>query len=217
MTQTEPARNTVLFLCPHNAAKSVIAAAYVQRLATDAGLPFVADSAGTEPDDAVSQAVIQLLRGEGLDVSRRAPRRVTREDLARADCDAIRDKVRALVAHLQADGRADPAGIVTTADGVARRHDIRGAGVAPQVPRRPDVAVRLHVLWLAEAIWVMHAGGAGEALAARRTTRRRRATGPSIHPGRSRPAPRAVVESELAVEHTTVQRCADAGSASRRD
>jgi protein-tyrosine-phosphatase len=76
--------DTVLFLCPHNAAKSVIAVAYFRRLAAEAGLDVVADSAGTEPDEAVWPSVVELLRGDGLDADDRRPRRVTPEDLARA-------------------------------------------------------------------------------------------------------------------------------------
>ncbi|MEO8392384.1 MAG: hypothetical protein ABI700_05260 [Chloroflexota bacterium] len=72
---------TILFLCPHHAAKSVIAAAYFNRLAQEYQLPFVADSAGTEPDDNVSPVVVALLAEEGIDVSSHQPRRVTQADL----------------------------------------------------------------------------------------------------------------------------------------
>jgi len=77
-------RDTVLFVCPHNAAKSVIAVAYFRRLAAEAGLDLVADSAGTEPEEAVWPSVLELLRRDGLDVEDRRPRRVTDRDLARA-------------------------------------------------------------------------------------------------------------------------------------
>jgi len=75
---------TILFLCPHHAAKSVIAAAYFDRLARQLGLPFVADSAGTEPAEAVMPTVADLLRGEGIDVSGQPPRRVTPAELHQA-------------------------------------------------------------------------------------------------------------------------------------
>lgn len=75
---------TVLFLCPHNAAKSVIAAAYFERLATQVGLDFQANSAGTEPDAQAASAVVEMLKAEGIDVSKHVPRHVTREDLADA-------------------------------------------------------------------------------------------------------------------------------------
>jgi arsenate reductase (thioredoxin) len=77
-------KRTVLFLCPHNAAKSVMAAAYFGRLANQNNLDFCAISAGTEPDDATAPAVIDLLQSEGFDVSTHLPRRVTREELVGA-------------------------------------------------------------------------------------------------------------------------------------
>jgi arsenate reductase len=78
-----PAR-TILFLCPHNAAKSVIAAAYFARLARERGLDYQAASAGTSPDAAPSPAVVAMLREEGIDVGGYRPRRVTAEDLTSA-------------------------------------------------------------------------------------------------------------------------------------
>lgn len=77
-------KQTVLFLCPHNAAKSVIAAAYFNQFAAQEGLPFEADSAGTEPSESVSPVVREMLAQEGLDVSGVVPRHVTAEDLQNA-------------------------------------------------------------------------------------------------------------------------------------
>lgn len=76
--------STILFLCPHHAAKSVIAAEYFNRLAQQKGLPWVADSAGTEPDDVVSPVVVDLLKQENIDVSQHQPRRVTADELQTA-------------------------------------------------------------------------------------------------------------------------------------
>ena len=75
---------TLVFLCPHNAAKSVLAAAYCQHLAAQCGLQVQVTSAGTEPDAAASPDVVTLLRGEGLDVTHHRPRHVTREELGAA-------------------------------------------------------------------------------------------------------------------------------------
>jgi arsenate reductase len=75
---------TILFLCPHNAAKSVLAAAYFDTMAVERGLPFRADSAGTEPDEQPSPAVVAALRADGIDVADHRPRCVTAEDLASA-------------------------------------------------------------------------------------------------------------------------------------
>ncbi len=75
---------TILFVCPHNAAKSVIAAAYFQELADQQGLTLHAASAGTEPSPAVAPAVVEVLRRDGIDVADYQPRRVTQEELGTA-------------------------------------------------------------------------------------------------------------------------------------
>ena len=74
----------ILFLCPHGAAKSVIAAAYCRQLADQWSVPLHVTSAGTEPDAEVAPAVVALLRAEGIDVADQRPRRVTPEELAAA-------------------------------------------------------------------------------------------------------------------------------------
>ena len=75
---------TVVFLCPYNAAKSVIAAAYWNRLAQERGVDVHAVSAGTEPSAVVSPAVVAALRAEGIDLSGHRPRRVTEGELTGA-------------------------------------------------------------------------------------------------------------------------------------
>jgi arsenate reductase (thioredoxin) len=75
---------TVLFLCPHHAAKSVLAEAYFNRLANEAGLSWQAASAGTEPDEKVAPVVVTLLGQQGIDVSGHQPRRVTADELESA-------------------------------------------------------------------------------------------------------------------------------------
>jgi arsenate reductase len=76
---------SILFLCPHGAAKSVMAAAYFQRLARERGLPYEARTAGTEPDPAINPGVVAQLRTEGLPVPDHAPRTLTDADLQEAD------------------------------------------------------------------------------------------------------------------------------------
>lgn len=73
---------TILFLCPHHAAKSVMAAAYFNQLAQQKGLAITAISAGTDPSEAIMPAVAELLASEGLNVSGQTPRRVTPDELA---------------------------------------------------------------------------------------------------------------------------------------
>ena len=76
---------SVLFVCQHGAAKSVLAAADLRRLAAERGLDLTADAAGTEPDPEIAPGVMDALRAEGLDLGQRRPRRVTAADTARAD------------------------------------------------------------------------------------------------------------------------------------
>lgn len=69
----------VLFVCLHASAKSLIAAEYFNKLAAERRLPFRAISAGTEPDDAVPPHVVAGMKGDGFDVSRRKPQRLTKD------------------------------------------------------------------------------------------------------------------------------------------
>ena len=74
----------VLFLCPHNAAKSLLAVADFDRLAARHGLPLRGDSAGTEPAEKPSPAGVETLQAEGIDLTGYQPRAVTDSDLAKA-------------------------------------------------------------------------------------------------------------------------------------
>jgi arsenate reductase (thioredoxin) len=69
--------DTVLFLCPHGAAKSVLAAALFEHMAVEHGLPLRAMCAGTEPDPEVAPHVRSLLEREGLPLPLDRPQLVT--------------------------------------------------------------------------------------------------------------------------------------------
>lgn len=75
----------VLFVCLHGAAKSVVAAEYLGRLAREAGRAVEATAAGVEPDDAIPEPVVRSLADDGFDVTGRTPQRLTQAELARAD------------------------------------------------------------------------------------------------------------------------------------
>jgi hypothetical protein len=75
---------TVAFVCLHGAAKSVLAAAGLARLAAARGVRVRALAAGTEPDAEIAPAVLRALLAEGIDLRGERPRRVTPEDLAGA-------------------------------------------------------------------------------------------------------------------------------------
>ena len=75
---------TVVFICLHGSAKSLIAAEYFCRLAAQRGVNAYATSAGTDPDSEIPPHVIEGLLAEGIDVRGRRPRPLTRAELAHA-------------------------------------------------------------------------------------------------------------------------------------
>jgi protein-tyrosine-phosphatase len=72
----------VLFVCAHNAGRSQMAAAILDREA--AGRVLVA-SAGSQPADQLNPAVVQAMAEIGIDISREIPKRLTSEKVAAAD------------------------------------------------------------------------------------------------------------------------------------
>jgi arsenate reductase (thioredoxin) len=77
--------STVLFMCPHGAAKSILASAYFERLAKERGLNVRVASAGTDPDPTVSPAVAAHLKRQGYPAPKSNPRKVIPKDLKSAD------------------------------------------------------------------------------------------------------------------------------------
>jgi protein-tyrosine-phosphatase len=75
----------VVFVCAHGAAKSVVAAAHLRRLARERGIPVTAAVAGVEPDEGWSPAAVTGLVADGLGAPSGRPRHVTLHDLALAD------------------------------------------------------------------------------------------------------------------------------------
>lgn len=74
----------VLFLCPHGAAKSVIAAAMFNELARRRHLDITASSAGTEPDAEINPVAVKTLMTQQLPIPD-APQLVTKPLVERAD------------------------------------------------------------------------------------------------------------------------------------
>lgn len=85
--QVAPSRTapTVLFMCPHGAAKSLMASAYFQKLAKERGLNVRVDSAGTEPDAELSKGVVAHLQKNGYPIPIQKPRAATAADMSGAD------------------------------------------------------------------------------------------------------------------------------------
>jgi arsenate reductase len=68
-------RPEILFLCVHNAGRSQIAAAFAREMGGDG---LVVHSAGSDPSEALNPAVVEAMKEVGLDISREAPKRLTK-------------------------------------------------------------------------------------------------------------------------------------------
>src|SRR5215470_10464420 len=71
----------VVFVCEHGAAKSVIAAKELEKLARERGIQVQVVARGTTPDPEIGPAVRQGLKAEGIDVGNMTPIKVKAEDL----------------------------------------------------------------------------------------------------------------------------------------
>ena len=69
----------VLFVCVQNAGRSQLAQALFERRGGEAR------SAGSQPADALHEAVVEALEEVGVDVSGRTPKALTRDDVEWAD------------------------------------------------------------------------------------------------------------------------------------
>jgi protein-tyrosine-phosphatase len=77
-TTAEP---TVVFVCEHGAAKSVIATAYFNRIATERGLRARATYRGVNPQTELSVAAMKGLREDGLSVVEQKPSLISQADV----------------------------------------------------------------------------------------------------------------------------------------
>jgi protein-tyrosine-phosphatase len=82
---TAPKR-TIVFVCEHGAARSVIAAAYFNRIAGERHLPYHAIARGTSPQENLSVATVKGLEGDGVPFDRAKPKGLAGDDLS----DAVR-------------------------------------------------------------------------------------------------------------------------------
>jgi protein-tyrosine-phosphatase len=64
-----PIPTSIVFVCLHGAAKSVIAATHCQRMAEEYGRTVRVTACGVEPDATIPAPVIAGLRGDGFDMS----------------------------------------------------------------------------------------------------------------------------------------------------
>ncbi len=72
-----PRPSTIVLVCEHGAAKSILAAAYFNKLAGEKGLNLRAVARGTNPDQALSPQAVTGLQEDGLTPSESAPRKLS--------------------------------------------------------------------------------------------------------------------------------------------
>jgi arsenate reductase len=78
-------QKTVLFICEHGSAKSVVAAAHFNRLAKSQGLKVKVFSRGTNPDKSIPPKITQYLAEDKLPEFQHAPEQLMPIDVATAD------------------------------------------------------------------------------------------------------------------------------------
>jgi arsenate reductase len=81
--QTSAASPSIMFVCEHGAAKSVIAAAYFNKLAAERGLPYRAIFRGTAPQDELSTRAVEGLRADGVALPDGKPSPIGPDDIVR--------------------------------------------------------------------------------------------------------------------------------------
>jgi arsenate reductase len=82
--KTGAATPSVVFVCEHGAAKSVIATAYFNKLAAERGLPYRATFRGTAPQEALSVRAVQGLTADGVAIPPGAPTAIGDADIKTA-------------------------------------------------------------------------------------------------------------------------------------
>ena len=93
-----PARS-IVFVCEHGAAKSVIATAYFNKLAAERGLPFRATFRGTTPQDDLSVRAVEGLQADGVAVPSGKPSAITRCRMSRSATHHLRHRLHAAREH----------------------------------------------------------------------------------------------------------------------
>src|SRR5215467_14823545 len=74
----------VVFVCEHGAAKSIVAAAYFNKLARERNLKFRAIARGTNPQEEISASAASGLQADGLTSSEQKPVALARDDVSGA-------------------------------------------------------------------------------------------------------------------------------------
>jgi len=80
-SKTPGTKPTVVFVCEHGSAKSIIAAIEFESMAKEKGLDLIILARGTNPDAEIPKLVRDGLRADGYDAGTRKPTKVSEKDL----------------------------------------------------------------------------------------------------------------------------------------
>jgi arsenate reductase (thioredoxin) len=116
--QDRPLR-TVVFVCEHGAARSVIAAAYFNELAAEAHLDFHAVARGVTPQPKLSAPTVTGLRADGVPFPSDRPRALTEADVR----NAVRIVAFCPLPSFAKRARVDTYDVPAPADGYAASRD----------------------------------------------------------------------------------------------
>jgi protein-tyrosine-phosphatase len=81
---TSASEPTIMFVCEHGAAMSLIATAYFNKIAAERGLPFRAMFRGANPQEDLSVRAVAGLRQDGVPVPNGKPTAIGDDDVAAA-------------------------------------------------------------------------------------------------------------------------------------
>lgn len=82
MKKNSVAQNpTMIFVCEHGAAKSIIAAAYFNKFMRERNFNTQSVARGTNPDQEISPKTIEGLRRDGSTPTESSPKKLTLEDM----------------------------------------------------------------------------------------------------------------------------------------
>ena len=133
----QDAKRKVVFVCEHGSVKSLMAAAYFNRLAAERDLPFRAVARGVAPDSTtVPKPIVAGLHEDGVDVSGFHPSRIAAADVVDA-------------ARVVAIGTELPAQTSAGAPPVERWNDVPPATTSYDAARR---SLKAHVAELLDRL-----------------------------------------------------------------
>lgn len=75
----------IVFVCEHGAAKSLIATAYFNKLASERGMTVRATFRGVSPQEALSVRAVEGLRADGVPIPEGTPKAIGNDDVAGAN------------------------------------------------------------------------------------------------------------------------------------